>query len=670
LLKRQHYRLAWWRTANDEINWRRFFDINDLAALRMENQEVFETVHATLFRLYSEGLFDGVRVDHVDGLSHPGEYCRTLRTRLSQLSPTRENPYIVVEKILGQDEELPTSWRVDGTTGYDFMDLVSALLHDPTGERVLGTLWERVSGRSPEFDTEEKQCRRQLIERSFTAQLEFTVRAFHDLARQHSATGDFTRAAIRRVLVELLVHFRVYRMYARAGECSRQDRVVLSEALDGAGRDCLPGDHTVLDWLGRCLAGESMDPRSDELQSIALTRFQQLSAPLSAKAVEDTAFYRYGRLISRNDVGFDPRRFTCSPAEFHRRTEARWHTFPQGMLATATHDHKRGEDVRARLAVLSEIADDWAASVERWIAASLPLRPTLDGTPAPAPGDCAMLFQTIVGAWPPQLTPGDRAGLSDYGERIAVWQEKAMREAKLASDWSAPNEPYEAAGRNFVLELFSGNCRLLDDIFAFAHRIGPAGAVNALSQTLLKLTSPGVPDFYQGAEYWDLSLVDPDNRRPVDFQKRQRTLSVKELVDLAREWVDGRIKQSLIERVLAFRRRLPRLFAEGDYLPTQTEGPLAGKLLSFARVLDDCATMTLVPKTVFHLLSGDGSLTISASMWNDTHLLIPSNLRSGPWFNAFTGESISTFAETLNVARICAPLPFALLGRYPHERSR
>ncbi|MGB6535513.1 MAG: malto-oligosyltrehalose synthase, partial [Xanthobacteraceae bacterium] len=375
LLEQQHYRLAWWRCANDEINWRRFFDINDLAAIRVEDDEVFEAVHATLLRLYAEGLVDGVRVDHIDGLARPGEYCRRLRARLRALEDNRPPgcpagpAYLVVEKILGRDEQLPVSWETDGTTGYDFMDEISALQHDGAGEQPLSDLWTQVSGRAAHFRSEEIKARREILQRSFSSQLEATLDALVEITQGDLAMRDISRSALRRCLSEILVHFPVYRIYAEVGRSSAADRAILSRAVSRAAKSCLPGDRWLVELLGNWLIGRPIRPAADSLQTIALTRFQQLSAPLSAKAVEDTAFYRYGRLLSRNDVGFDPSRFASSAEEFHARMQARGSTFPRALLATATHDHKRGEDVRARLAVLSEIADEWSAALRRWLAA-------------------------------------------------------------------------------------------------------------------------------------------------------------------------------------------------------------------------------------------------------------------------------------------------------------
>lgn len=540
------YRLGWWRTASDRINWRRFFDINDLVCLRMEDDDTFERVHALPLRLLEEGLIDGLRIDHVDGLADPAGYCRKLRARIGAA-------YLVVEKILLAGETLPPDWQCEGTTGYDFMDQVSAVQHDPAAETALAESWASLSGRSPSFAVEEKAARREILARSFGAQLEGCIEAF----ARSSPVEDVNRPALRRALTELLVHFPVYRTYATRLERPAIDETYFAPAFEAATRTALPGDRWLLDLLHRWF-------RDSTFPAEPLRRFQQLSAPIAAKSVEDTAFYRYGRLLSRNDVGFDPHRFGCSPADFHALMQARAQRQPHAMLATATHDHKRGEDTRARLAVVSERPEEWALLLGRW----------LDRSPdAIDPADRIMLFQTLVGAWPLDLELDDGAGRAAFAERVIGWQEKALREAKLRSDWTQPDADYETAARTFVRRLVAedGHLTLLTDIFTYVQQIAAAGAVNGLSQAALRLTVPGVPDLYQGCEYWDFSLVDPDNRRPVDYAARAASLGAVTVGTAVAAWRDGRIKQMLIARLLALRAAKPALLAAGSYEPI--DGP-------------------------------------------------------------------------------------------------
>src|SRR3954471_8124537 len=579
LLARQHYRLASWRSANDAINWRSFFDINELAAMRMEHEPAFEDSHALIFRLYREGLIDGVRVDHIDGLSDPATYCPKLRERLKTLtgkrpqSAPRERPYIVVEKILLRDETLPTDWSCDGTSVYDFMNDISAIQHRPDAQAMLDAMWTSVSSRSADFAPEEYAARREIIARSFSAQLEACAASFHRLSDMEAA--ELTRAALRRALIEILAHFPVYRTYATTTERPAHDRPFLGAAIAGAKSTCLPSDRVVVERLASWLAERASDPDAARVQNRAVTQFQQLSAPVAAKSVEDTAFYRYGRLLSRNDVGLEADVLGIDAGQFHRRVLRRQSDFPNAMLATATHDHKRGEDVRARLAVVSEKADEWAKLLPAWIELC---RLICKSDDAPSPGDIAMLLQTIVGAWPLDLAVGDDDGRRAFAERLVRWQEKALREAKLATDWIVPNQEYESAARDLTVSLVGQNTSpdLLKEIAAFAHRVSAAGAVNSLAQILLKLTVPGVPDFYQGTEFWDFSLVDPDNRRPVDFAARLAALENLEPPDwpsLAQNWSDGRIKLAWTRQLLKVRTELAPVFAHGEHRPLEVVGP-------------------------------------------------------------------------------------------------
>jgi len=661
LLARQHYRLASWRIADDAINWRRFFDINELVALRMEHLPAFEDSHALIFRLYAEGLIDGVRVDHVDGLSDPAGYCRQLRQRLERLTGERppsaphEGPYIVVEKILLRNETLAADWCCDGTSGYDFMNDVSAVQHDAGAATAFGALWESVSGRSADFPTEEYAARREVIARSFSGQLEACVARFHCLSNLLRA--ELTRAALRRALIEVLAHFPVYRTYATASERPARDPPFLEAAVAGAKSTCLPADRLVVEKLAGWFAERIGNPEAAAIQHRAVTQFQQLSAPIAAKAVEDTAFYRYGRLLSRNDVGFEADVLGIDAAQFHARVLRRQADFPHAMLATATHDHKRGEDVRARLAALTESATEWKGILPSWIERCRPLRRQSGDALLPHAGDLAMLLQTIVGAWPLDLEASDNEGRRTFAERLARWQEKALREAKLVTDWTVPNQDYESGARHLTMALIADNALpgLLSDIAAFVQRIGAAGAVNGLAQTMLKLTVPGMPDFYQGTEFWDFSLVDPDNRRSVDFAARAAGLGDASLQSLTRTWRDGRIKQAVIARVLALRRAAPAVFAEGSYEPLAVRGVFADRLIAFARRHGDDAFAVIVPRAASHMLQSKRDIVFSQAAWRDTCVET-----SCPGHRNFL-RTCEPLSASVNVGSLFGEFPVALL---------
>jgi (1->4)-alpha-D-glucan 1-alpha-D-glucosylmutase len=667
LLERQHYRLAWWGTAGDEINWRRFFDINGLVGVRIDRPEVFEATHATLFRLYSEGLIDGMRVDHVDGLADPPAYCRRLRARLSELEGLRPDhapsgpAYLVVEKILGAEEPMPTDWKVDGSSGYDFMDTVNALQHDPTAEPALAALWATISGRSAEFRTEETRARLEIVTSNFHAQLEAVAATLHEIARLDLTTRDMSHAAIRRGLLALLTHFPVYRLYGSGQKRSVSDDTAFQKAMAAAKADSPPALHPVLDRIDIWLGGQLPPLDAGGLYRLAFTRYQQLSAPVAAKAVEDTAFYRYGRLLSRNDVGFDAELLGIEPDAFHVACKARAVEFPQALLATATHDHKRGEDVRSRLAVLSEIPAEWEVAVTRWRQLNLPHRQRSDPALFSA-GDEAILYQMIIGAWPNELLPSDRAGCDLFTTRLAAWQEKALREAKLRTDWTKPNLAYEAAARDFLGAILGEDSHFLAEAANLARRIGPAGAVNGLAQTVLKLTAPGVPDFFQGTEFWDFSLVDPDNRRPVDFDARIRALSAAaEPQELAGQWRDGRIKQAVIARALGARRKAPNAFTHGTYTPIAVTGPGARHVIAFLRSHEAHQFLVVVPRLPGRLLDGSDTIIIPPDRWADTRLKLPEGLASAKLRDIFTGTVLAEDRALIPVGKILGSLPIALL---------
>jgi (1->4)-alpha-D-glucan 1-alpha-D-glucosylmutase len=622
LLERQHYRLAWWRTAADEINWRRFFDITELAGLRIEDQAVFDAVHALPLHLYGQGLIDGVRVDHVDGLADPEAYLVQLRAALDAARP--QPGYLVVEKILAVDESLPTAWRTDGTSGYDFMNEVSALLHDPAGEAPLTRLWEEVSGRSGAFVDEEHNARIEILERTFPGQLAAAAAAFHRIARAEPETRDVTAGMIRRALTGLLVHFTAYRTYAGTAD---DGAARLNRAAELARATAAPGEAEIVDrivaWtLG---AGENAAARD------AARRFEQLSAPLAAKAVEDTAFYRYGRLLSRNDVGFDPARFAQAPDAFAARIAARAADYPRAMLTTATHDHKRGEDVRARLAVLSEVPDRWRDVATRWSA--------LDMARGIDPADLYQILQTIVGACPLELT-ADQA--EPFAERVAEWSRKALREGKLRSSWTQPDEDYEQACASYI-HAFLTDAATLTELRAFVDQIAPAAAINGIGQALLRCTLPGIPDCYQGTDLWDLSLVDPDNRRPVDYAARQPVATWESVPSLLGTWKDGRIKQAAIAQALSLRREHPQLLVDGSFLFRKASGPRADHVFAFSRKGDGREALVVVPIRCADAAAGGDRLGIARDWWGDTALDID--------------------GERLPVADLLSDAPFALIMR-------
>ena len=675
LLERQSYRLAWWRAATDEINWRRFFDVNGLAGVRAEVPAVFDDTHRTILRLYAEGLIDAVRIDHVDGLADPRGYCRKLRRQLEAAHEHRprelqaEQAGLWIEKILAPHEGLSSDWLTDGTTGYDYMNDVSAVLHDTAGEEKLTALWTTLTGRPGSFEVEAIAARRQILRESLSSELFSTAAALHRIARRDLSTRDYTLTAIRRTLVEILVHFHVYRIYAGLGGISETDKHEMDWAMAGARRTVRATDRELLELMAGWLSGDGIrqvpagSRRAERLR--AMVKFQQLSAPTAAKSVEDTSFYRYGRLISRNEVGTDPAQFAISPAAYHNAMRGRRKRFPRALLATATHDHKRGEDTRARLAVVSEIAGEWEAALNRWMRLNAPLKKDVAG-PAPDACDEIMLYESLAGAWPLGLSADDKDGVAALEERLAAWQEKALREAKRHTGWAAPNAAYEDACRDFLHQVMDPEriSRVLQDIADFVERIAAPGAVNGLSQALLRVTSPGVPDLYQGTEYWDFSLVDPDNRRPVDFEARKASLEEDTApADLLAAWKDGRVKQAVIARALRFRAGSGGLFTEGSYVPLRVDGERADHVLAFARIHEGRAAMTVVTRLPGHL-PGIGPVPLAdPAIWSGTHLVTPRNFIGRRTKDVLASENGDGKEMTgrLPLSEILATLPVALL---------
>lgn len=673
LLERQHYRLAWWRTAPDEINWRRFFDVTDLAGLRIQDPAVFEAVHATSFRLYAEGLIDGLRVDHVDGLADPRAYCRKLRRRLDKLSVSRPQQlprgpaYVVVEKILAPNELLARDWRTDGTSGYGFMNEVSAVLHDPAGREPLAALWRECSGQSANFENAEREARRRIPQHLFSADFNACALALHRIARSDVLTRDWSLAAIRRCLTEMLVHFPVYRTYADARGRSSADAAIMAHVIEQAQQTGRPAEKPLLELMDRWLGAEpaqdlpSAGGRRDRLR--ALARFQQLTSPVAAKSVEDTAFYRFGVLLSRNEVGANPGQFSMTAAEFHHVCAERQRRYPAAMLATATHDHKRGEDLRARLAVLSEMPQAWADAALRWRKANAALKTSVEGLQSPDATDEYVLYQMLVGALPLELRADDRDGLLELAKRLRAWQRKAVREAKRQSGWVEPNAAYEEACDAFLDGLLDPDrsAAFLAELSAFVAQLAAPGALKGLVQSLLRLTTPGMPDTYQGSEFWDFSLVDPDNRRAVDFEQRVLALADAASDDtLFAQWRDGRIKQRLIARTLALRKTEAALFAAGTHTPLLVRGPQAGQMLAFIREHAGKTALVAVPLRSIGLRRDRAEPRIESSAWADTTIELPARCADRTWRDALGGRQIEA-RRSLKVGDLFSEWPLALL---------
>lgn len=651
LLEAQPYRLVFWQEGAEQRNCRRFFNIDDLAGVRVEEPEVFEASHELILDLVARDLVQGLRIDHIDGLTDPKAYLERLQRRLVEASGRPGPFYVVVEKILVGEERLPEDWPVAGTTGYEFMNEVLRLLVDPKGLAALEELAQRLTGETASYPELVRAAKEQVAEQLFPGELKA-------LSERAAGLLDVPAAAARDALRALLVAFPVYRTYGDGqGNWRPADRAVLVQAF-GAARERAEGEtRSLLDRLESLL----LEPPDDRARTLILG-LQQLSGPMMAKSVEDTAFYRYPRLIALNEVGGEPDASGLAPEGFHALAAERLEHWPGSLLATATHDTKRGEDARARLAVLSELPDAWAEAVDRWRELTAACR---EGSPAIHARDEYMLYQSLVGVWPLMLAPDDRDELAALAQRLEGYLIKALREGKERSDWNAPDEAYEGAALGFLRAILDPerSGEFLEALAAFVGRIAPAGGVNSLSQLLLKLAAPGVPDIYQGTELWDLSLVDPDNRRPVDFAQNQALLDAgTDLGGLVAGWREGALKQRLIACGLDARRRFPALFAAGGYQPLALAGPHRDHLLAFARRHGEQAALAVMPRRVAGLLGNAEVPLVPPERWEDAAVLLPDEWAGRMFRDVLSGAEIAAPEDgRLQVADLLAGFPVALL---------
>jgi (1->4)-alpha-D-glucan 1-alpha-D-glucosylmutase len=652
LLEEQSYRLAYWRVAADEINYRRFFNINELAGLRVELPELFAEIHKMVLAMVERGEVAGLRVDHIDGLFDPAAYLQALRERLPDES------YLVVEKVLARYETL-SDWPVDGSTGYDFMNQLLGIFVDPDGERAMTRLYQRLTGRVADFDATLLASKRRIMQVNLASEMNVLTRRFHRLSMSDWRTRDFTFNGMRAALEQVIAAFPVYRTYVSARGAGPEDHRYIDWALGQAKKQARVSEPSIFDFLHQVLSGRIPGHgRPADVLRTAM-QFQQVTGPVMAKAAEDTAFYRYFRLVALNEVGGDPRRFGLSPAGFHHLMRERARDWPRTMSATATHDTKRGEDARIRLAMLSEMPRQWGQAVMRWLRLNRSRRADIDGDVVPDRNVEYLFYQTLVGAWPPALQPSDIEGVKTLAERIAAYMVKAVREGKEESGWSNPNADYEAALDRFVstvLDASRANA-FLTDFHGFIAPVARLSAISSLSQLAVKLTAPGVPDIYQGCELWDFSLVDPDNRRPPDWRLRSELLDAISNggpSHLNGGWQDGRAKIFLASRLLRLRAQYPALFAEGEYLPlSATGGRGDDHLCAFARQHDGAVLVVAVPRLVYRLYQGG-----DAADWGATTLPLP---HEAAWRDALS-DRIYDDCTQIPAAHLFADFPVAVLS--------
>lgn len=669
LLGDQAYRLAFWRVAAEEINYRRFFDVNDLAAIRMELPEVFDEAHRLLLELVGAGAVTGLRIDHPDGLYLPNEYFRKLQSRAAEAlgakSPNDAHAiYLVVEKILSGAEQLPTDWVVHGTTGYDFMNDAIGVLVDSGAERAITGTFEKFIGHAMHFGHLVYAKKRLVMRLSLANDINVLGAMFDRLSEENRWYRDYTLDALTLAVRETIACFPVYRTYLEPDQpVSDADRAVIQRAVAAAKRRNPALEESVFNFLRDILLfrfPENLDEAQRAEHAHFVLKFQQTTGPIMAKGLEDTAFYIYNRLAALNEVGGEPQRFGLSVEGFHQRNAERQARWPATMLATSTHDTKRSEDVRARMAAISEMPEVWRRSLGKWRTANRRAKRRIDESDAPDSNEEYLLYQTLLGTWPfESWRELSEAARKEYVGRIQAYMAKAMKEAKVNTSWVQPNEEWDSAVADFIAKILEPGAqnRFLENFIPLAEEVARIGAINSLSQTLLKLTSPGVPDFYQGGEIWDFRLVDPDNRQPVDYEKREqmlKSLGKATPADLLGSWTDGRIKLFLTRRLLVFRRDNAELFRSGSYLPLSLTGGFADCCIALARKHESQTIVVLAPR-----LSSRVGFPAIGEAWGDTAVQLPALFGAGT--DLFTGEPKTAEDGSLSLAKAFACLPFAVL---------
>jgi (1->4)-alpha-D-glucan 1-alpha-D-glucosylmutase len=681
LITVQAYRLAYWRVASDEINYRRFFDINDLAALRMENPQVFEATHRLVFELLAAGKIDGLRIDHPDGLYDPVGYFSRLQRQFGD-APADAPPvlYVVVEKILADHENLPEHWPVHGTTGYDFANLVNGLFVTADSAEKMGRIYRKFTGEHAEYEDIVYRAKILTMRGALASELNVLANQASRIAQADRYTCDFTLNGLRRALAEVVACFPVYRSYVTANGASAHDLRYIDWAVSVAKKRSQAADASIYDFLRELLSArlaEGKHPDYRDAIAAFAGKFQQYTAPVMAKGMEDTSFYIYNRLVSLNEVGGDPRRYGVSVEAFHHATEARSGHWPHAMLATSTHDSKRSEDVRARIDVLSELPDAWRRVLSRWHRFNRSKTRNIDHREVPSRNDQYLFYQTLTGVWPFAEEDNDGDALATLRDRVDAYMLKAIREAKVHTSWVNPDSEYEDGVSHFVRGVLAPrNGKFLADMREFHRPIAWFGMLNSLAQLTLKLCAPGVPDIYQGTELWDFSLVDPDNRRPVDYDRRRAALDEVIQTDgqadaefgarlrgLLEKMPDGRIKLYFLWRILGLRRDNELLFRDGDYLPLSCTGSQAAHLCAFARRHGEQLAVVVVPRLAYRLLQGNAALPVGDATWTDTLIELPT--RAPRWQNLLTRTSVHAVLDNeagrIRAAELFADFPFALL---------
>jgi (1->4)-alpha-D-glucan 1-alpha-D-glucosylmutase len=661
LLSEQLFRLSFWKVATEEINYKRFFNINELISLNVEDEEVFNRIHTLIFKLVEEGKFTGLRIDHIDGLYDPYGYLKRLREK-------SEDTYIIIEKILDIDEELPSFWPIQGTTGYDFLIYINSIFCLTENEKYFKSIYTRFTGLTDNYEALLLEKKRLMMGKHMAGDVDNLAHLMKNTSGRHRHGNDLTLYGLKRAIVEVIVHFTVYRTYISQEVCTESDLFYLNNAIERA-IEKMPDLIYELNFIRDFhlfKLWEYLTEKEKKQWTHFVMRFQQATGPLMAKAFEDTFLYVYTRLISLNDVGGSPDKFGISLDKFHNFNKKRLESWPHTLNATSTHDSKRSADVRARINVLSEVPHQWEKNLRKWNEINRLKKQIIKGKKVPDRNDEYFLYQTLIGAFPFDASEHD-----SFIQRIKKYIIKAVREAKVHTAWLKPDTEYEEAYLSFVEEILkqSENNEFLKEFLPFQKRIAFYGIFNSLSQILIKITSPGIPDFYQGTELWDLSLVDPDNRRPVDYKKRQTYLKeIKKktendrlslIKDMLSTKEDGKIKLFLTHRALVVRNENKELFDSGTYIPLVTEGKYKNNIIAYARHHEEKWVIIIAPRFLSTIVE-ENRLPLDKEVWDDTHIILPEKAPK-TWKNAFTDESI-TCADTIAIGEVMKYFPLALLS--------
>ncbi|MEH2241214.1 malto-oligosyltrehalose synthase [Nostoc sp.] len=660
LLNDQFYRLAFWKVGAEEMNYRRFFTVNELISVKVEELRVFNNTHSLIQKLVEEGIFTGLRIDHIDGLYNPIQYLERLREKTGDV-------YITVEKILELTEDLPENWGIEGTSGYDFLNYVNGVFCQTENKSQFDKIYQNFIGSRVDYASVVKDKKHLILEKNLAGDIDNLAVLLKNISSKYRYGNDFTLNGLKRAIAEVLTLFPIYRTYITPDGIGDSDRATIQEVIRQAKKET-PLLHHELTFIEKLMLLEfdnSLTQTEREQWIYFVLRMQQYSGPLMAKGVEDTTLYVYNRLLSLNEVGGNPGHFGIPVTKFHAFNQQHQATWPHTMNTTATHDTKRGEDVRARLNVLSEIPDQWEQQVNTWSAMNQGHRSNRHELAMPDRNDEYFIYQTLVGAF-----PFEEHEHASFVERVKDYIIKAIREAKVHTAWLRPDSEYEEACTSFIDKVLDSSIsrEFLEAFRPFQQRIADYGIFNSLSQTLLKITVPGVPDFYQGTELWELSLVDPDNRRPVDFEQRRTYLSaIREQVktdilgliqELLSQKTDGRIKLFLTAQLLQARTNYVSLFQDGDYLPLEVQGTYANHIIAFARREGNQTAIAIAPRFLTSLIQ-PGDNPLGESVWQDTHLQLPDGTSfSGK--NVLTQQSLQA-QETLSIAAALAHFPVALL---------